>query len=205
MAALRAKVSHLASSSSRSSTSGMESTQVFMLEMREQKHRDHIMLLLPDHTEVGHLRDNMTKPLGQLLKLSVFLVEAVASRIRLLEKIDRADRAADALVLVDINIYGPKDRAEEVGRELSSVKLWLQRPERCRSKIPYENPHEIRFPGFEAQIQDVRLRNDATIPNPRDKEERLQQMMSEIHNCLHRADELARVSGDRRLVTELLE
>lgn len=118
-------------------------------------------------------------------------------------KIAKVVKAHDAVVQVDINIYGPRDQSDKLGERLSNYKLWLQRPDYQWKKYPYFNPHVIRFPGLDNGTQPM-IFIDETSGNL-GSGERVQAMVVEIQNSTHRADALEGVSGDARLLTKLLK
>ena len=165
---------------------------------------DHIAVLLSEDLELGYLQQSMHTPLCPLIANRDFDLEAIALLESLLNKISKVIRVSDASVVMDINIYGPRNKLKEVGETLSSQKVWLQRPEYCMHEIPYENPHVIRFPDLEGSLQLEELQNEPLLVARR-REDPVQQMVSEIHASTHRAQDLERTSGDRRLLTELLE
>ncbi|KAL6401433.1 DNA repair and recombination protein rad5c [Ilyonectria robusta] len=174
--------------------------QTFSLEPQS----DHILLLLPNNTPFGHLRDKLTKALTPLLRWDSLQFEAVVLSQGVRGKISKIDKSGEAIVQVDINIYGPSDQATKVGDKLTEDKLWFQRPDYYKNQYPYENPHVIRFPELEGSMQFEELRNEMRTSASR-TEVNVLQIVSEINNSTHRADGLERVTGDRRLLTLLLE
>src|SRR4051812_5712194 len=83
--------------------------------------QDHVLLTFQDETETkfGYLRTGMSKSLDPLIKKPVLKFEAVVETSVLRETIGRAQKASDALVRVNINIYGPRSEGKKVGKELS--------------------------------------------------------------------------------------
>jgi len=67
----------------------------------------------------------------------------------------------------EITIYGSRVDAEEVGRKLSDVQMFLQRP-MVHNDFAYENPHLLRFPelsapGAVSEFEDILdLKRDTT-------------------------------------------
>ncbi|KAH6988464.1 SNF2 family N-terminal domain-containing protein [Ilyonectria destructans] len=174
--------------------------QTFSLEPQP----DHILLLLPNGTAFGHLRDKLTKALTPLLRWDSLQFEAVILSQGVRGKISKIDKSGEAIVQVDINIYGPSDQAIKVGDILTEDKLWFQRPDYYKSQFPYENPHVIRFPELEGSMQFEEPGNEIRTSTSR-TEVNVLQIVSEINTSTHRADGLERVTGDRRLLTPLLE
>ena len=125
---------------------------------------------------------------------------------QVLEQIAKAKKSSDTLVRIDINVYGPRHKAMEIGDALSTHKAWLQRPSYFRRQCTYDNPQVLDFPGLgkTTTIQDIREKG------PRKKAlshgDRLQTILNEVHDRSGgRGDQLARALGDSRLKTPLLE
>ncbi|EPE30717.1 P-loop containing nucleoside triphosphate hydrolase [Glarea lozoyensis ATCC 20868] len=47
--------------------------------------------------------------------------------------------------LTDINVYGPRDATEAVGKVFSKARLYFQHPYRCNGYNKYDNPHYLSF------------------------------------------------------------
>jgi hypothetical protein len=47
--------------------------------------------------------------------------------------------------LTDINVYGPRDAREAVGKVFSKARLYFQHPYRCNGYNKYDNPHYLSF------------------------------------------------------------
>jgi hypothetical protein len=172
-----------------------------------QAKSDHILLSFPDGTQFGYLRDNMTEALKAHLTSEDLSFEAVASTANLRARIAKVEKQGDAIVHVNINIYGPRAQAKIVGGELSSKKVWLQKPDYYKRQYPYENPHLIRFPDLEQTVSE-QIVQDVQAPEPvlpQPTVNTVKQVVSEVHRSLHRADDLDREDGDERLRTPLLE
>ena len=168
---------------------------------------DHILLSFQDGTQFGYLRDNMTDALKPHLNSDDLSFEAVASSQHLRARIAKAEKQADAIVHVDINIYGPRERAKAVGDKLSDKKVWLQKPDYYKRQYSYENPHLIRFPDLEDTVlEDIAQEVQPSEPvAPRPVINTVEDLVTEVHRELHRADDLDREDGDERLRTQLLE
>jgi len=169
----------------------------------------HILLSLPDGNQFGILRSDMTEVLERLLKQSPpFELEAVASTTRLREQIAVATKPNEAIVQVNINIYGPRDRAKEIGDELSDRKQWLQKPDFFKAQYEYFNPHHLHFPELESQMVQEEIRQDVSATaKPRAEEERVKKLVAQVHEALTRASdpELEAIAGDQSLKSQLYE
>ncbi|OIW28319.1 hypothetical protein CONLIGDRAFT_577125 [Coniochaeta ligniaria NRRL 30616] len=172
-----------------------------------QAKSDHILLSFHDGTQFGYLRDNMTDALKPHLTSEDLSFEAVASTANLHARIAKVEKQGDAIVHVDINIYGPRARAKTLGEDLSNKKVWLQKPDYYKRQYPYENPHLIRFPDLEHKVLE-QIVQDVQAPEPvlpQATVNTVQQVVSEVQRSLHRADDLDREDGDERLRTRLLD
>ncbi|KAB5535361.1 SNF2 family domain-containing protein [Coniochaeta sp. 2T2.1] len=182
---------------------GANHMQKFTLEAKS----DHILLSFQDGTQFGYLRDNLTEALRPLLTSDDLSFEAVALTATLRARIATVEKQGDTIVHVDINIYGPRARAKTVGEELSSKKVWLQKPDYFKRQYSYENPHLIRFPDVEDAMAE-QIVQDVQIPEPAAPQptvNTVQQVVNEVHRALHRAEDLDREDGDERLRTELMD
>lgn len=103
-----------------------------------------------DKLKFGQLRTKDSKNLSDLLTDSQILVEfeAIVAINTLREIIRKARTNSDAMVTLNINVYGPKNQADEVGEKLSQRKLWLQHTSYKRRNAPYFNPHILSFDGL---------------------------------------------------------
>ncbi|KAK0629251.1 SNF2 family N-terminal domain-containing protein [Bombardia bombarda] len=148
----------------------------------------------------------MTKALEPLLKETPSIeIEAVGVTSALCEQIGRASKPEEALVQVNVNIYGPRERAAEIGGALSDQKHYLQRPDYFKAQFPYDNPHTLIFPDLEGQLVEEEVREEVSAAaKPRAEEDRLKTLVTEVHNSLSRAKELEIEIGDKRLKSDLL-
>jgi SNF2 family DNA or RNA helicase len=199
---LQAQAPQLLAKLSPADGSNVHHMQKFVLEARS----DHILLSFHDGTQFGYLKDNMTEALKPLLTSEGLSFEAVAHTADLRARMAKVEKQGDIVVHVDINIYGSKARAKAVGEELSTKKVWLQKPDYYKRQYPYENPHLISFPDVEIAVpevvQEVQV-PQAVIPQP--VVNTVQQVVNEVHRGLHRADDLDEEEGDVRLKTPLLD
>ncbi|KAK3349252.1 SNF2 family N-terminal domain-containing protein [Lasiosphaeria hispida] len=166
-----------------------------------------IVLSLPGEATFGFLRDDMTKALGHLLRPdSEYELEAFSATTRLREQLALATKPNEAIVQVNINIYGPLDQAEEMGNKLSDAKLWLQRPDYYKRQFEYSNPQCIHFPEVDDQLRQEEVRKEVSVKSkPRAEEERIRKLVQEVHDRLGRAADLGSMEGDQRLKNPLLE
>jgi hypothetical protein len=173
----------------------------------EPKPVPHILLSLSNGEQFGVLRSDMTDVLEPLLKQSPpFELEAVAPNTRLREQIAVATKPNEAIVQVNINLYGPRDLAKKVGDDLSDRKQWLQKPDIIKTGYEYFNPHHLHFPELESHMVQEELRQEVSATaKPRAEEERVKKLVAQVHDALTRASdpELERTAGDQSLKSEL--
>ncbi|KAK1597107.1 SNF2 family domain-containing protein [Colletotrichum navitas] len=173
------------------------------------ENRDHVVLVFrddPDATEFGYLRSGPGKTLARLLAQEGLEFDSVAQTTTLRETIGRAKKPVEAMVKVDINIYGPRSRAHETGKTLSEGKLYLQMPDHARSGLPYENPHMLRIKDAEHMVTEAARGVNSRAPTGRQpREERLRDMMLEVYQSIQNKRHLRREDGAKGLKHELQE
>jgi len=163
-----------------------------------------VVLQFPDRTMFGALNDHASGALEDLVRQPNISFEAIGSVQTIRETIGRVTKAPDAVVRVNINIYGPKESKLEVGRHLSSQKLYLQRPDTLRIGSVYENPHVLSFSDLEISSYENQLDVQIERTLKRDDGERLRETISKVYSSLTRGTNLNKVEGDFRLKTTLL-
>jgi SWI/SNF-related matrix-associated actin-dependent regulator of chromatin subfamily A3 len=164
-----------------------------------------IVLRFPDGTEFGVLNGHASKALENLVQQSAFQFEAIGSVQTIRETIGRVTKAADAVVRVNINVYGPRESSKEVGRHLSSQKLYLQRPDKLRIGLTYENPHVLAFADMQISSFENCLDVGSNKVPKLDDAEKFRETISNVYSSLKRGANLNKVQGDRRLKRTLLE
>uniref|UniRef100_A0A0B7KCA3 RING-type domain-containing protein n=1 Tax=Bionectria ochroleuca TaxID=29856 RepID=A0A0B7KCA3_BIOOC len=169
--------------------------------------QDHIIIRFPENKEkFGYLRSGETKIISQVLSHNVTF-EPVALKAVLREVIGRAHRPADAMVKLDINVYGPRQESSRVSDALSRGKLWLQRPDHTREGIIYENPHFLKLKingGQERTLLPVEHVVGHTAPRRNVREEQLRKLVEEVYQSVDNSRELERVDGGARVTQQLL-
>ena len=171
-----------------------------------RKSSDKIVLYFVDGTEFGVLNTHASKAFENYVQLSSFQFEAIGSILIIRETIGRATKATDAVVRVNINVYGPGESCQEVGRHLSSQKLYLQRPDKLRIGSTYMNPHVLSFPdmemsGYENQLD---VGSNRALKPISDNADKFRETISNVYSSLTRGAKLSKIEGDRRLRMKLL-
>lgn len=173
------------------------------------KQEDHILLCFHDDgKEFGYLRSGVGKTLAPLLANSYVEFEPIVLTPNPVETIGRAKKPAETVVKVDINVYGPRRAAAEVGDALSRGKLWLQKSGHARRGVVYDNPHflPLKVNGIQMQaIQPVnQIANDG-LARKKHRKERLRKMVEEVYKSLDNTRHLDMVEGGDRVTRKLLK
>jgi SWI/SNF-related matrix-associated actin-dependent regulator of chromatin subfamily A3 len=175
-----------------------------MYTFRIEKSSAQLFLTFPDGTKFGILNNHIAKALEDIVEQPSVQFDALAHILTLRETIGRATKAIDAVVRVNINVYGPKEVGEDVGRHLSAKKVYLQRPDQQRPGSIYDNPHVLKFPDMQIPSIDYHSEgaNESSLRS--DNVEHFRKTISDVYGSLKRGSKLKRVEGDNRLRTLLL-
>ena len=168
---------------------------------------EHILLsFVDDSVDFGFLRPNITRALESLVRNPALDLEALTRTGTLRDTIGRAKKPSEALVKVEVTVYGPRASAQATGEHLSRHKLWLQRPSQLRPGVVYENPQLISFPGLEYSEAEVLQPVGKGAPGRKAaRGERLQSLVAGAFRSTRRAQGLRRVPGGPRVTGHLLE
>jgi SWI/SNF-related matrix-associated actin-dependent regulator of chromatin subfamily A3 len=176
-----------------------------------QKDDDSLFLVFPDGKKLGHFNTHLAKHLGPLMTNSFVQFDAITNADTLRELMGRMTKANDAVVRININVYGTREYLKEIGDDLSKSKLYLQRPDQFRPGVPYENPHYLQFPALEINIANniEELQNQDGIPSSnvnKDKDgvANFKKAVTDVYASLTRGSHLKRVDGNFRIKTPLL-
>ncbi len=169
-----------------------------------RKDADKMTLTFADGTDFGILNEHASKVLGKLVDQSRVDLDCLAPTLTLRETIEKASKAKDAVVRVDINVYGASNARQDVGRQFSDNKLYLQRPDQLRSGLEYDNPHILHFPEMAAETFEY-APEPCVNANPASKStEAFRQTISDVYSSLQRGSRLNCMEGNDRVKTELL-
>jgi SWI/SNF-related matrix-associated actin-dependent regulator of chromatin subfamily A3 len=157
-----------------------------------------------DGAVVGEVNAQLDKALTSIKEQCFELdLEVFASTNAIQETINRAGTVKEAVIRVQVDVYGPRAAAKEIGRELSQQKLYLQRPAYIRDGSRYENPHMLTLPGFENSAGDTSTSLEENAPE-RPSQRTLNRTMQDVYSSLTRDHNLRGLEGDERLNTALL-
>jgi SWI/SNF-related matrix-associated actin-dependent regulator of chromatin subfamily A3 len=167
------------------------------------KMSNQLSLNFTDGAVFGLLNNQIGDALKELLSRPSLQFDAIGVTNTILETIGRATRAEEAVVRVNINVYGSKEAQKDVGRHLSSHKVYLQRPDQQRPDSVYDNPHVLKFD----DVQMLSLNHNLDVGTQRSSSSNgseFQNTVRSVYASLTRGANLKQVEGDRRLKTELL-
>ena len=176
------------------------------------KQQDHVILCFQDDgKEFGYLRSGVGKTLAPLLAKSYVEFEPIVTTSNPKETIRHTKKPAklvEAMVKIDINVYGPRRAATEVGDVLSHGKLWLQKSGHARREVVYDNPHflPLKINGIRMQaVQPVNQMVNDGVAKKKYRKERLRKMVEEVYKSLDNTRHLDMVEGGNRVTRKLLK
>ncbi|KAG0649190.1 ATP-dependent helicase GTA, partial [Hyphodiscus hymeniophilus] len=163
-----------------------------------------VVLCFPNGMEFGVLNTHASKALRSLVQRPSLQLEAIADITTIRETIGRVTKATDAVVRVNINVYGLRESCQEVGRYLSSQKLYLQRPDKMRTGSAYENPQVLSFADMQISSYENQFDVRANKAPKLDDAAKFSESISNVYLSLTRSANLSKIQGDRRLKRTLL-
>ncbi|KAM0548185.1 hypothetical protein ACHAPJ_009983 [Fusarium lateritium] len=166
------------------------------------------MLCFPDDDKhFGHLRSAVGQTLQPFISHQRVELEPLALKADLREIIQRASKSADAMVKVDINVYGPRLDTTTVGGALSDGNLWLQRSSHGRAGTVYENPHFLTIgleDGHTQALQNMDPVSNNEAPKKKTRDDQLRKMVEDVYKTVDNTRELELVEGGDRVTRQLL-
>ncbi|CAO2649604.1 Nn.00g069890.m01.CDS01 [Neocucurbitaria sp. VM-36] len=168
------------------------------------QHQTHFFVAFPDDTVLGEVNAQLEKALMSIAEQQYRVdCEVFASVGAIRETIDRATKEKDAVVRMQVDIYGPRAVAQKVGKEFSQHKIYLQRPKIVRHGASYENPHILILPGFQPSPAAVVHQAEEKMPD-KSAAEIFKKTITNVYSSLTRGQDLRGLEGDDRLKTPLL-
>jgi len=163
------------------------------------------LVAFPDGAVVGDANAQLDGALTSIAEQGYEVDLEVFAPIRVIqETIGRATKEKEAVVRVQVNVYGPPIAACDIGRELSQQKIYLQRPVYVRDGYQYENPHILTLPGFQGSMPEIPPSiTEESCPNKIGLQT-LKSTLQDVYSSLTRDRNLRELEGDERLNTSLL-
>ncbi|KAF1946973.1 hypothetical protein EJ02DRAFT_334582 [Clathrospora elynae] len=163
----------------------------------------HLVAFL-DGAVVGEVNAQLEKALVSITEQEYQLEFEVFAPVRAIqETLGRATKGKEAVVRVQINIYGPPAIADSIGKELSQQKIYLQRPEYVRDGARYENPHVLTLAGFQCTNAELAMQV-ADTTSEKATAKTMKSAVISVYSLLTRSQNLRGLEGDERLSTPLL-
>lgn len=157
-------------------------------------------IFFDDGMKFGVLDKRTSETLSTIVDRPELQIDGLAETDTIRTVICSAQKAKDALIRIDIHIYGPISLSDEVGNSFSVKKTWLQRP--TAPRFPYRNPQTVVFPGVENGLPQVQCPGSES--NGKVTED-LHKTIAEVYGSMKRGKDLHRIKGDVGLKTHLLE
>jgi SWI/SNF-related matrix-associated actin-dependent regulator of chromatin subfamily A3 len=153
---------------------------------------------------LGEANASLEQALNNISEQQYVLDFEVFAPVRAIrETISRATKEKDAIVRVQITIYGPRKSAQSIGRDLSQLKIYLQRPDYIRNGADYDNPHVLKLVDQHHSLPDVIMhKEDQSSEKATDNT--LKKAIADVYSSLTRDKNLQGFEGDERLKTPLL-
>ncbi|KAJ4353925.1 uncharacterized protein N0V89_005656 [Didymosphaeria variabile] len=168
---------------------------------------DRYMIGFPDGTLLGEANALLEEALHRMEEQRYHVDLEVFAPIRpIRETISRATKEKEAVVRVNMNIYGPRTVARDIGAILSAKKIYLQRPDYVKPGLAYDNPHILKLGNVQQPFngQEVELHTEKQPESEVAKAEAFQKTINTIYSSLTRGQNLTGLEGDDRLRTQLL-
>ncbi|KAF7900918.1 hypothetical protein EAF00_003139 [Botryotinia globosa] len=107
---------------------------------------------------------------------------------------------------LDLNLYGPKKHALQIGRHLSHKQLWLRTPLSVEAGIPLHNPHAIERPSRALQPTSSTYSSYASRSQaPVRTTEEIRNDVLGVFDSLPRSENLPEMEPSSLITTELLK
>ncbi|RYO13126.1 hypothetical protein AA0113_g12318 [Alternaria arborescens] len=162
------------------------------------------LVAFSDGAVVGEVNAQLDKALTSIAEQGYELdLEVFAPTRAIQDIIGRARREKEAVIRVQVNVYGPPAAANEIGRELSQHKLYLQRPAYVKDGVRYSNPHMLTLPEFENSMTVIRPLLEEPVPE-KPSLQTFKNTIQDVYSSLTRDRDLSGLEGDERLDTTLL-
>jgi SWI/SNF-related matrix-associated actin-dependent regulator of chromatin subfamily A3 len=172
--------------------------------MQLTKPENQYLITFDDGAVLGEVNASLEQALNNISEQQYLLDFEVFAPVRAIrETISRATKEKDAVIRVQITFYGPRKSAQIIGRELSQMKIYLQRPDYVRSGADYENPHVLKLVDEQPTFLDVIVHKEDQS-SEKATDDTLKKAVADVYSSLTRDKNLQGFEGDERLKTPLL-
>lgn len=168
------------------------------------KPENQYIITFDDGAVLGEVNASLEQALKGIAEQQFSLDFEVFAPVRAIrETISRATKEKDAIVRVQINMYGPRSSANGVGRELSQMKIYLQSPDYVRDGTEYDNPHVLKLANHRCSLPEAVIHAEDK-PFTTTVDDTLKKTIADVYSSLTRDKNLQGLEGDERLKTRLL-
>jgi SWI/SNF-related matrix-associated actin-dependent regulator of chromatin subfamily A3 len=174
------------------------------LQMNLVKPESHFQVTFSDGMVLGELNMQLETALARISEQRFQIQYEVFANIRAVrETISKVTKEKEAIVRVQINMYGNPSVAGKIGRELSKAKIYLQCPDYIQAGVSYDNPHILKLQSFQATEPTPEQQTNQQSTETESAKD-LEQVISDVYSSLTRNNNLEGLEGDERLETQLL-
>lgn len=185
-------------------TTGTSSPIAGHLQLRLIKSESQYLVAFPDDVVFGEVNVQLERALTNLAEQQLRLEFEVFVPVRATrETITKATRGQEAVVRVQMNLYGIRAWADSVGQELSHNKVYLQRPDYVREGVEYDNPHVLKFSDTSEAVPFTLITADEPNDN-KPTDQSFKQVINDVYSSLTRNERLKGLEGHEGLRTTLL-
>jgi SWI/SNF-related matrix-associated actin-dependent regulator of chromatin subfamily A3 len=154
---------------------------------------------------LGEVSASLEKALTNIIEQQYRLNFEVFAPVRAIrETISRATKEKDAVVRVQINVYGPQTNVAAIGREFSQQKIYLQRPDHIRGGTSYDNPHVLKLTDHQLPVPEKVVDVEEQVAERTAGDTLMKETIKDVYSSLTRNNHLRGLEGDERLKTPLL-
>jgi SWI/SNF-related matrix-associated actin-dependent regulator of chromatin subfamily A3 len=165
----------------------------------------HYLVTFINGAMLGEVNALLEKALTNIMEQQYRLDFEVFAPIRAIrETISRATKEKDAVVRVQINVYGPQTNVAAIGREFSQHKIYLQRPDHVRGGTGYDNPHVLKLTDHQHPVPEIVVDVEEQVAERTAGDTLLKETIKDVYSSLTRNNHLRVLEGDERLKTPLL-
>lgn len=172
--------------------------------MHVTKFETQFLITFADGMVMGEVNASLDKALSNIAEQQYTLdFEVFAPVLAIRQTISRATKEKDAIVRVQISVYGPRKIAKSIGQEFSQQKIFLQDPDHVRDGAEYDNPHVLKLTDYQHALPTAVIDIEKGSVD-KTNENLLAEAIADVYSSLTRDKNLRGLEGDERLKTPLL-
>lgn len=170
-----------------------------------QQEKGQLVVKFPDGDIFGFANEGLRHTFHGTMGKFCLRLEAVVNVPNVQDNLRTLKKAGDAVVRVNINVFGQRKNAAAVGKRLSDGKIWLQKPDQVDRGTEIENPHFLKLEGFD-HGQELHEQADIELAQSTEEMDKdaFKKTIEDVFEQLTRSKQLKRIEKDRRVKTRLL-